>query len=254
MATATKRHLKFQGFYNPRTTPVPDNFFDEVMPDLSGAELKVLLYVFRRTFGFKKDRDNISLSQMVAGIVRKDGTLLDRGTGLGKGSVARALNTLVEKGIIKKTRRRSRQNGDQPTSYEPVMADLPVSQFGTPPVPKLGHPRVPSGDPQETVHKKQFDNTVNGGQSPVMMLPLISRSPAQTALLAREILDQLGDRHSRHFYELVAAKLPEHVIRTALAEIRSDGADDPPRVFTFRMNHFALKRLKQGIGRDSGTP
>jgi len=41
---------------------VPDAVVDEFMVDLTGADLKALLYIIRRTFGFKKDRDDISLS------------------------------------------------------------------------------------------------------------------------------------------------------------------------------------------------
>ena len=52
----------FQGFSAPNYTQVPDELFDDLMTDLSGAELKVLLYIIRRTFGFKKTEDTISLS------------------------------------------------------------------------------------------------------------------------------------------------------------------------------------------------
>ena len=45
----------FRGFDSPNYTQVPDILFDERMAHLSGAELKVLLYIIRRTFGFKKD-------------------------------------------------------------------------------------------------------------------------------------------------------------------------------------------------------
>jgi hypothetical protein len=45
---------QFTGYASPNYTPVPDELFDEQLPDLSGAELKVLLYVIRRTFGFKR--------------------------------------------------------------------------------------------------------------------------------------------------------------------------------------------------------
>jgi hypothetical protein len=58
----------FRGYSKPNYTPVPDELFDEQLPDLSGAELKVLLYIIRRTFGFKKERDNISLNQLLHGI------------------------------------------------------------------------------------------------------------------------------------------------------------------------------------------
>ncbi|MEZ4621188.1 MAG: replication protein [Caldilineaceae bacterium] len=95
----------FTGFISPNYTQVPDQFFDELLPILSGNETKVLLYIFRRTFGFKKGSDNISLSQMVSGITSKDGTQLDNGTGLSKASIARALKDLEEKNVIIRVRR-----------------------------------------------------------------------------------------------------------------------------------------------------
>ena len=65
----------FAGFQSPNYTIVPDEVFDELLGVLSGAELKVLLYIIRRTLGFKKERDSISLRQMVHGIVTRDGQL-----------------------------------------------------------------------------------------------------------------------------------------------------------------------------------
>src|SRR4029078_3357277 len=105
----------FQGFRFPNTTPVPDELFDELLADLSGAELKVLLYICRRTFGFKKESDTISISQMTDGIQKKDGNQLDRGAGVSKDSVARAVKSLEEKGVIWRTRCRSEAKGDEPT-------------------------------------------------------------------------------------------------------------------------------------------
>ena len=70
------------------------------MARLSGAELKVLLYIARRTYGFGKDNDRISLSQLADGITKRDGSVLDRGTGISRSSVARALNTLETMGIV----------------------------------------------------------------------------------------------------------------------------------------------------------
>src|SRR5215216_3349484 len=95
----------FGGFRSPTTTPIPDELFDVLMADLSGAELKVLLYICRRTFGFKKERDNISLQQLVEGITTKQGRRLDSGTGLGKASVARAVKSLAQKGVIERVKR-----------------------------------------------------------------------------------------------------------------------------------------------------
>src|SRR6476661_340025 len=107
----------FRGFSGPNYTPVPDELFDDLMVDLSGAELRVLLYIIRRTFGFKRDADAISLSQMVSGITTRDGRVLDHGTGLSKATVARGLKGLRDKGIILAERHSSPERGHEATSY-----------------------------------------------------------------------------------------------------------------------------------------
>ena len=260
----------FGGFYSPRTTPVPDNFFDEVMPELSEAELKVLLYVFRRTFGFKKRSDNIALAQMVAGIRRKDGSVLDRGTGLSKASVTRALKSLVERGMLRKVKRSSDARGDLPSTFEPVMVTAvnnitdPVSQFetrgglksehGGSQIETRGVSKLNKGGSQIETHKKQghnkqFDNTVNGGGSLLRELPDLEQESGETGAVLSEILEQLPDGESSgRFYQLVARKIQPHVIRQALSEIRNDGARHPGRLFTHKMHQYALKRLSARVG------
>jgi hypothetical protein len=117
-------HWKFKGFSSPNFTTVPDEFFDELAPRLGASELKVLLYIMRRTFGFKKQRDSISLSQMVEGIVKKDGQRLDIGTGLKKAAVCKALVILEKKGIIVRTKQFDFSGGAIATSYQLHMAGL----------------------------------------------------------------------------------------------------------------------------------
>jgi DNA-binding MarR family transcriptional regulator len=108
----------FDGFSNPNFTAVPDEFFDQLVTRLGSAEIRVLLYIIRRTFGFKKARDSISLSQMVEGIVKKNGTRLDSGTGLKKAAVCRALASLEKRGIIIRTKRFDYSGGAIATSYQ----------------------------------------------------------------------------------------------------------------------------------------
>src|SRR5437764_13092821 len=96
--------FQFTGFQSPNYTIVPDELFDELLPTLSGGELKVLLYIIRRTFGFKKETDTISLKQMLRGIVTRDGRALDHGVGLSKPTLLQALRSLVTKGIIQTER------------------------------------------------------------------------------------------------------------------------------------------------------
>jgi DNA-binding MarR family transcriptional regulator len=115
---------KFRGYSRPTYTPVPDELFDEQLPDLSGAELKVLLYIIRRTFGFKKDSDTISLNQICKGIVTRDGRVLDRGTGLNKDTVTKAIKSLEEGGYILREHNSSPERGFEATTYALNFAPL----------------------------------------------------------------------------------------------------------------------------------
>ena len=96
---------------------MPDELFDEVMAHLSGAELKVLLYVIRWTFGFKKDADHISLAQICRGITTREGEVLDRGTGLSLSTVQTAIKGLIDKHCVVARRNRSKERGDEPTTF-----------------------------------------------------------------------------------------------------------------------------------------
>ena len=58
--------VTFRPYQPVKYTPIPDELFDEQLPYLSGAEVKVLLYIMRKTFGWKKDSDNISISRLWA--------------------------------------------------------------------------------------------------------------------------------------------------------------------------------------------
>lgn len=84
----------------PNSTQIPDVLLDLWMAELSGSEFKVLLYIARRTYGFGKEWDTISLNQISNGIRKRDGTILDHGTGVSRASVIRALNSLEAKKII----------------------------------------------------------------------------------------------------------------------------------------------------------
>jgi hypothetical protein len=102
-------------------------------------------------------------------------------------------------------------------------------------------------NPQETVNKKQLDNTVNGSQKTLLKaLPDLPQEPEEVEHIAQSIVTQLRDEHSLGFYRLVARKIPADSIWQALSEIRHDGgADNPPRVFTHRMTQQAARRLEQ---------
>lgn len=113
----------FEGLDSLNGTTFPDALLDKVMANLTGAEFKVLAYIVRRTFGFKKGSDTISLEQICNGVRRGDGRTIDAGTGLSKKTAIAALRGLEEKGVILAQRRVSKEKGNLPTAFAVRLKD-----------------------------------------------------------------------------------------------------------------------------------
>ncbi len=90
----------FHGFHLPSYTQVPDDLFDKVMPFLTESEMKVIFYIARRTFGFKKQADAISIDQLCNGITKRTGEQLDYGTQLKRTAVMSALRSLKAANLV----------------------------------------------------------------------------------------------------------------------------------------------------------
>jgi hypothetical protein len=78
----------------PNSTQIPNIIIDLRCPRLPEAEMRCILYVCRRTYGFHKDEDRISFSQFMNGIKNRENRILDLGTGLARASVCEALKNL----------------------------------------------------------------------------------------------------------------------------------------------------------------
>jgi hypothetical protein len=263
---------RFRGFSSPNFTSVPDEFFDELAPRLNGGEVKVLLYIIRRTFGFKKERDTISLSQMLNGIQRRNGERLDYGAGLSKPSLCRAINTLVEKEVILATRQYDQKGGNMATAYqlnvrgraEGETLGKKMRQGGV--VSDFDQALVKKRDTQYTVDNRQSNKNVNvpkKGNEPVNylhLLPDVHAEEAEVELIVADILETLGDIKSKAFYRLVARKVPEDRIRRCLSELKMGQARSKPRVFTHHMMAYAEAEIhkdsapqKRQIAEDRAT-
>src|SRR5207249_4831760 len=107
--------------------------------------------IIRRTFGWKKDSDNISLSQLTTGIRARDGSQRDHGTGLPKSTVALALKSLVAKRILLSHRNSSPERGHEPTTYQLRFKGDPLSNHRTRGSPSVGQALVQPSDTQQTV-------------------------------------------------------------------------------------------------------
>lgn len=178
---------QFAGFTLSTTTPIPDQLIDELLSVLSGAELKVALYICRRTLGFQKMSDNISLRQLMEGIVKKNGERLDYGTGLSKPTLLKVLRDLETKQVIETVRRTSNERGDEATNYRlRFVAGIRLS------FPCADQPQ-PKTMPMEPVGWRQPDytprgqKTLPGGWSKNVTTPLDKKSrPQETVIQKRE--------------------------------------------------------------------
>jgi len=90
---------KFTGFPKigePGTFWMYPKVMDQYWYTLSGSEQKVLDYLLRRTFGWQKPKDKVSIGQFAKGLNGRD-----TGTGLSERAVIRALDILEQNGFIK---------------------------------------------------------------------------------------------------------------------------------------------------------
>lgn len=94
---------------SPNFTQTPNILLDEWLPLLSHVELKVLMVIIRKTFGWHKVRDHISLSQLV------------KMTGSNRTGICKAAKRLQELGLIRK--KVIGKKGEKETIYELVIED-----------------------------------------------------------------------------------------------------------------------------------
>jgi hypothetical protein len=183
---------RFGGFSSPNYTQTPNELFDELLPRLSESELKVLLYVIRRTFGFGKEYDAISINQLAEGITTRDGRPLDRGTGLSRTSVKKATAALVDKGVLTVRKVRS-DEGD----YESNVFTLRFREVGQ----NVPYPRSESDPPvgqNLTPQKKASQNKEGQKVEDSKDIPAsIEKYSADRDVLAnyiRDFADEFADR------------------------------------------------------------
>ncbi len=193
-----KNSYKFQGIESPNYTQTPNIYLDELMADLTGSEFKVLMYITRRTFGFGKKSDNISLTQIANGITKKDSTILDKGTGLSKSSVQGAIKGLVDKNIVIKEKRNSKEKGLEPTNYSLKFRKNLLDPYGK----NCHSPMVKIAIEQKKVIQKKNNKE-----------RIYSREDRE---LIKEIVNNLNDKSKKNFrsnnvktQKLIKARLNE---------------------------------------------
>ena len=111
------------GIRLPAFTMLPNEIIDDWMVDLSHAQLKVLLFMIRRTLGFGRRECSVSLKEMLNGLTAADGRVLHRGAGLSKKALLAAIGDLRDMGLIEAQRQQDETHGNLPTRYKLLLAD-----------------------------------------------------------------------------------------------------------------------------------
>ena len=238
--TPSQRDFYYPGFASPNGTLVPDDVFDVLMPELTEAELRVLLYIVRRTFGFKKNSDAISLTQMVRGIQTRDGRVLDRGTGMSRRGVMKGVAGLQGKGVITVERKMSEDGVNQVNVYHLRFREGSEKRVGNDVLygREPGSPEVGNGvPPQQTALQTIVEQT----NVDIKKLKNNRKPPGQIDYLTAEIEKVTEDTHSRRMFQTLAGILPDELIFQILAEIKQgDGIRNKGAVFVAA----AKKRLE----------
>ena len=238
--TSSQRDFHYQGFTSPNGTLVPDDVFDVLMPELTEAELRVLLYIVRRTFGFKKASDAISLSQMVKGIQTRDGRTLDRGTGMSRRGVMKGIAGLQAKGIVTVEKNTAEDGVNRVNVYRLRFREEAKQGVGNE-VPygrEPGAPGVGNGvPPQQTA----LQTTVEQTNVDIKIFKSNGKPPGQLDYLVAEIEKVTDDTHSSRMFRTLARTLPDEAIFQILSEIKQgEGIRNKGAVFVAA----AKKRLE----------
>src|SRR5947207_2212341 len=95
---------QFTGFSRPESNffRMPNEWID-ITADIDNiAELKVVQYILRHTWGYQEYglKKHITIDEFIRGRRRRDGTRLDKGTGLAEQSVRNGLADALTHGLI----------------------------------------------------------------------------------------------------------------------------------------------------------
>jgi len=133
----------------PNFTQIPNVFFDYWMAILSPGEFKILMCIARKTFGWHKDNDSISLSQIV------------KMTGLSRRGVVKVIAKLEKIKLIICRRNQSEEYGCVASTFkilvhepEKVSENTQARELSAPPPRELSAP--PLGN---SVHPQKKDLT-----------------------------------------------------------------------------------------------
>ena len=143
----------------PNSFIIPNSVVDELMADMSGIELKCYLFVVRKTKGWNKESDSISVSQFM------------EVTGLSKKSVITACESLVQMGLLERSGGERKLNTYSVKAFDfsesgekstPTKSGVNFSESGEKSTPDLVKKLHPQNNNKNTI---QNNNTSSSGKN-----------------------------------------------------------------------------------------
>ena len=176
------------GFKSPRYTQTPNDLFDEIMPDLSEAQLKTLLYIIRRTLGYHIRKRPMRIATVV------------KGTGLSRTSVIDSLTDLTKMSLIEVQKNRGKISNvtliiddDTRPEFVPPKEGLPVQNL----YPKDKENKIKikdssaAGAGEKIPNKKIVDEKQKKGRKPNLWYDAIKHVWGYTGALNGEMQKML---------------------------------------------------------------
>lgn len=164
----------------PRFTPVPHELIDEHLLEMSGPEVKVLLVILRKSHGWNRETETISLSQ------------LSKIAGISTSTCSDSVKALVDRGLVKKTTNSTTENGHCASTYEPCFEDDPPSRPSEEATRSSEDPSRPSEEYKE--ERKEAKERKEYYSSPT---PSLEENPPEPEPRAKPFFEQFYRAHKR---------------------------------------------------------
>lgn len=167
----------------PNYCPIPNVILDEWIHRLGHAEFKILMFISRKTFGWHKIRDRISLSQ------------IHKATGFTRSNITNAIRSLCKLGLLMKMK--MGKVGEEQTYYEIVINENSNNSYQsykkTPPSPATGLTKDTLTKDIEK-EKDEKEKVLCGVKTPAPPDPLFSKNRVKMEKSAYErLVSEFGE-------------------------------------------------------------